>query len=348
MEEDEMRTRFWFALSICAAAILAFSGGLQAQTYTLTYADQNPELGWGPTAAFKPWKERIEKASGGRIQIRPFYAQTLAKGPDIWNAVKSGIADIGWCFHGYWPGMTPLADVISLPSLPFKTAEEGSETLWKLYEKFPSIRKQFEANHVLLLYTSDPYFLITTKKPVRTLEDIVGMKIRMAGGPSTEMMKALGGVPVAVPMPDNYISLQKGVIDGMGAPWEATLSFRLYEVVNHYTTNVSFPAVYFSISMNKNKWNSLPKDLQQIIMQESGLKGSMFWGANFFDRARGAMMEEAAKKGIKVNIYDLPESERLRWQEVAGKPVWNDWLRKMNAEGHTDAKDVLDTLLGMY
>jgi TRAP-type C4-dicarboxylate transport system substrate-binding protein len=119
-------------------------------------------------------------------------------------------------------------------------------------------------------------------------------------------------------------------------------------VVNHYTTNVSFPAVYFSISMNKNKWNRLPKDLQQIIMQESGLKGSKFWGANFFDRAKGAMMAEAAKKGIKVDVYELPESERQRWQEVAGKPIWKDWLKKMNAEGHKDAQAVLDELLGMF
>jgi TRAP-type C4-dicarboxylate transport system substrate-binding protein len=59
------------------------------------------------------------------------------------------------------------------------------------------------------------------EKPVSTLDDIKGLKIRMSGGPPTDMMKALGGVPMLIPMPDNYISLQKGVIDGMGAPWEA-------------------------------------------------------------------------------------------------------------------------------
>ena len=59
-------------------------------------------------------------------------------------AVKNGFADIGICAHGYWPGMTPLADVISLPALPFKSAETGSEVLWKLYEMFPAIQKQFE------------------------------------------------------------------------------------------------------------------------------------------------------------------------------------------------------------
>lgn len=327
---------------------LLLSGLAEAKTYTLSFANQNPELGWGTTAAFKPWKERIEKASKGQIVIKGYHSQTLAKGVDTWNAVKNGIADIGWCFHGYWPGMTSLAEVISLPSLPFKTAEEGSEALWKLYEQFPSIRKQFEANHILLLYTSDPYFLVTTKKQVKTLEDMKGLKIRMMGGPSTEMMKVLGGVPVSIPMPDNYISMEKGTTDGMGAPWEATLSFRLYEVVDYYTTNVSFPAVYFSIAMNKNKWNSLPKELQDIFTQESGLAGSKFWGANFFDKAKDAMMAEAKKQGITVNIYELPAAERARWLEIAGKPIWNDWLTKMKAEGHPEAEEILNSLLKMF
>ena len=55
---------------------------------------------------------------------------------------------MGWCFHGYWPDMTPLSDVITLPSLPIKSAEKGSEVLWKLYEKFPSIQNEYKDVHV--------------------------------------------------------------------------------------------------------------------------------------------------------------------------------------------------------
>lgn len=343
-----MKKSLWIKLCIGISFIFALSFTAQAKTYTLTFANQNPEGGWGTTQAWKPWVERIEKASNGRLEIKGYHSQTLAKGKDTWNAVKFGVADMGWCFHGYWPGMTSLADVVSLPSLPFRTAEEGSATLWKLYEKFPSMQKQFADNHVLLLYTSSPYFLITTDKQVRTMEDLQGLKIRMMGGPSTEMMKALGGVPVSVPMPDNYISMQKGVTDGMGAPWEATLSFRLYEVVKYYTLDTSFPAVYFSIAVNKNKWRSLPKDLQDILTAESGLKGAKFWGRNFFDTARQATIAEAIDNGYEMNFYTLPKSEKERWLEKAGKPIWNDWLDKMKREGHPEAKQILDELLSMY
>jgi len=343
-----MKKRLWLTLLIGISFVFSLSLTASAKTYTLRYSNQNPEMGWGTQKAFKPWKERIEKASQGRLKIKGYHSQTLAKGPNTWNAVKNGVADMGWCFHAYWPGMTSLSDVISLPSLPFKTSEEGSAALWKLYEKFPQIRKQYSDNHILLLYTTDPYFLITTKKQVKNLDDIKGLKIRMMGGPSTEMMKALGGVPVSVPMPGNYIAMQKGVTDGMGAPWEAAKSFRLYEVAKYYTLDTSFPVVYFSIAVNKKKWKSLPKDLQDILTRESGLKGAKFWGRNFFDTAREAMIMEAVSKGHEMNIYTLPASERAKWLKVAGKPVWNNWLAKMKKSGHPEAQEVLDSLLEMF
>jgi len=326
--------------------VLAFGSTAQAKTITLNMTSQNPETSWGHMHAIAPWVKQVEKATNGRVKIRVYAAQTLTKGKDAWIATKNGVADIGWCFHGYWPGLTPLADVISLPALGFRTAEEGSAILWRLYEKFPSIQREFADNKVLLLYTSTPYLLITTKKWVKKLEDLKGMKIRMTGGPPTDEVKALGGVPMLIPMPDNYISLQKGVIDGMGAPWEAIHGFRLYEVVKYYT-EVPFPAVYFSISMNKNKWNSLPKDIQDAIMSVSGLRGAKFWGRNFFDTAKQAVYEKAKQGGYPINYYSLPDKERERWLEIGGKPIWEKWVKKMERQGHKNARAILNAALEM-
>jgi TRAP-type C4-dicarboxylate transport system substrate-binding protein len=338
-----MKKHVWIALCVCVSLVIAFPIVASAKTITLTLTDQNSDVGWGPVHALQPWVKQVEAATNGRVKINIYPSQTLSKGKDNWNAVKNGIADIGWCFHGYWPGMTSLADVISLPALPFTSAEKGSEVLWKLYKKFPSIQKQFQDNHVLLLYTSNPYILITTKKQVKDLEDLKGLKIRMTGGPPTEQMKALGGVPMMIPMPGNYIALQKGVTDGMGAPWEAILGFRLYEVVKYYT-EVPFPAVYFSIAFNKNKWNSLPRDIQDAIMSVSGLKGSKFWGRNFFDTAKDGVFQ---KTGVEINFYSLTPEERARWLKIGGKPIWNQWVKSMKGKGHPEAQDILDAALMM-
>jgi TRAP-type C4-dicarboxylate transport system substrate-binding protein len=324
--------------------VLVLAGPTLAQVIKLTLADQNPEMGWGPVHALQPWVKKVEEATKGKVKIDVFYAQTLVKGPDIWNAVKTGVADMGWCFHGYWADMTPLSDVITLPSLPFIKAEKGSEVLWKLYERFPAIQREFKDVHVCQLWTSHPYYLITSKKQVKTMEDLRGMKIRVTGGPPTEQMKALGAVPVLIPMPDNYQSLDKGIIDGMGAPWEAILSFRLYEVVKYYTI-VPTCAVYFSMSMNKQKWESLPKDIQEAITSVSGLEAAKFWGRNFFDAAEEGVDEQIKKGGYEMVKYTVPPDELARWTKVAGEPLWNEWVKKMEGKGRPEAQQVLNATL---
>lgn len=337
-----------FIISLVAVFLtFLLSLPVNAKTITLRFSDQNSKLGWGPVHALQPWVKKIEAAvaknTNHKLKIRIYPSQTLSKGKDNWKAIRAGIADMGWCFHGYWPGMTPLADVISLPALPFTTGEKGSEVIWKLYEKFPEIRKQFGDNHILLLYTTEPYSLITTKKQVKTLSDLKGMKIRMTGGPPTDQMKALGGIPMSIPMPDVYIALKQGVIDGMGAPWEAIHTYRLYEVVDYYT-QTPFPAVYFSIAVNKKKWNRLPDDVKKAIMSVSGLEGSKFWGRSF-DMARDGVLKIAKESGTNINYYSLPEDEKNRWLETGGKPIWNEWVKKMESKGYKNAKAILDATL---
>lgn len=329
-------------VSICLVSILAAPS--LAQVIKLTLADQNPEMGWGPVHALSPWVKKVEEATKGRVKIDIYWAQTLAKGPDIWNAVKTGVADMGWCFHGYWPDMTPLSDVITLPSLPFIAAEKGSEVLWKLYEKFPAIQREYKDVHVLQLWTSHPYFLITTKKQVKTMEDLKGLKIRVVGGPPTEQIKALGAIPTLIPMPDTYLSLDKGVIDGMGAPYEAIYAFRLYEIVKYYTI-VPLSAVYFSMSVNKQKWESLPKDIQAAITSVSGLEAAKFWGRNFFDTAEEGVVDRVKKGNHQMVKYVVPPEELERWTKVAGEPLWKDWVKKMESKGRPEAQQVLNAAL---
>ncbi|GAB6146876.1 TRAP transporter substrate-binding protein [Desulfocicer niacini] len=333
-------------LNVIAASVMVLfvSGLCLAKPITLRFAHQNPATGLSSINCVDPWLDKVEEATGGKVKIQRYYGQTLSKGKDIWNATKMGITDIGWCFHGYWPGMTPLSDVISLPALPFESAEEGSAMLWNLYENFSEIQNEYKDVKVLLFYTSEPYSLITVGKPVKTLEDIKGMKIRMSGGPPTEMMQAIGGIPMLIPMPDNYISLQKGVIDGMGAPWEAINVWRFYEVVKYYT-QVPFPAVYFSISMNKRKWDSLPTDVKDAITKVSGEYGSRYWGRNFFDKMKEEGMNKVKEQGHGDNIYTLTSDEKKRWLKAGGEPIWENWVTKMEGQGHKNAREILNFVL---
>jgi len=325
-----------------AAVALAMTVSAPAQEVKLTFADQNSPTGWGPAHALYPWIKQIEEAGKGRIKIEVFPSQTLIKGIDMWKGISAGIADIGWCVQGYWPEQTPSSDVMSLPFLPIKSAEQGSEVLWKLYEKYPSMQKEYGAIQPLVLHTTSPNFLITSKKQVKTLEDLKGLKIRTLGGPPIEMAKALGAVPAVLPMPDMYQALDKGVFDGAAVPWEAIHGFRLYEVAK-YVTIVPFYASYFSVCANRQKMQSLPKDVRDIIMSKSGLEGSKFWGKNFFDSAEAGVMERTKAANIELIRYDVPPAEVARWNKAAGEPLWEEWVKKMEGKGQRDARAILNS-----
>jgi TRAP-type transport system periplasmic protein len=191
------------ALAGLIAASFAWAGVAAAQEIKLTLADQNSPTGWGPSHALQPWVKQVEEATKGRVKIEIYPSQTLIKGVDMWKGIRGGIADIGWCVQGYWPEQTPLSDVVSLPFLPISSAEKGSEALWKLYEKFPAVQKEYSEIEPLVLYTSSPNVLVS-KRQVNTLDEFKGLKFRVLGGPPTEMAKALGAVPTLIPMPDVY------------------------------------------------------------------------------------------------------------------------------------------------
>jgi TRAP-type C4-dicarboxylate transport system substrate-binding protein len=332
--------------TLAAIAAVTFASAATAQDIKLTFADQNSPTAWGPTNALQPWVKQAEAATNGKVKFEVYPSQTLVKGPDMWKAVRSGVADVGWCFQGYWPEMTPHSDVIALPGLPIPSAQKGSEVLWRLYEKFPAIRKEYSEIHPILFYTGNPYFLLTSKKQVKTLEDLKGMKIRVTGGPPTEQMKALGAIPTPIPMPDVYQALDKGVIDGMGAPWEAVQGFRLYEVAKYYTM-VPLATVYFSICANKQKWESLPQDVRASIMKVGGLEGSKFWGKNFFDTAEQSVIEKTKAGKFEMNKYNLPADELARWAKVGGADAQDNWVKKLEGKGVKEAREVLNSTIEM-
>jgi len=215
----------------------------------------------------------------------------------------------------------------------------------QLYDKYPSIRKQFADNHVLLTWTSNPYFLITSEKQIKTVEDLDGTKIRLSGGPPTELGKMLGISPVMVGMPDTYSNIEKGVMDGMMIPWEAIYSFRQYEVVKYYTYFPSF-VVYFTQSVNLDAWNKLPADVQKQIESVCGLEGSKFWGKNMFDSAQVAAREVIKEGGYTMIETTLGADDVAKLTEMS-KPLWEKWVKDNEAAGNSEAQEILDTTLGL-
>jgi len=209
---------------------------------------------WGVDNCDTPWCEKVEEVTNGRVKITIYYSQTLCKSPDNWDATKSGVCDISWTFVGYLPGMAPLSDVTTLPFLGIEKGAQGGYILWKLHEKFPEIQNEYAGNKLLLFKCTNPYFIVTSEKQVKTVEDMKGLKLRVHAGPPTEAVRALGAVPLLMPAPDLYTSLEKGVLDGVIYAAAFTHYFKLDEVVQYYTLVPVAPS-YGVIPMNW--WQSI-------------------------------------------------------------------------------------------
>ncbi len=287
-----------------------------------------------------PWAEDVEAATNGRVKVEMYPSSTLTSTKDAYDAIVSGLADVALFFGWIQPGRFDRIDCVQLPFL-FTSGESGGRTTWAVFNEYPEVQEQWSEVKMLACWTTDPYVFITTEKQIKTLEDFDGMKLRMPGGVATEMVKLLGGTPVSVAMPDNYENLQKGVIDGMGAPGEAIQGWRFYEVCPYYTMVPTVPA-HQELIMNLDKWNSFPADIQEAIMSVSGETQAIRYSKEAFDGVWERLPAIVADGGYEMNTYTPPDDEIQRWIDVGGTPLYETWIADMEAKGLSNAREIVE------
>lgn len=253
------------------------------------------------TEGFEPWARKIEKDSKGRLKVEIYPSATLSKPGATYEAAAKGIVDIGMQVQGYTAGRFPLTQVVELPGIS-NTAEQQTCILYELYNN-GAINSEYEDTHLLSLMGSGQGALHTTDKPIRTPADMKGLRIRQPSVVASHVIDTIGAAPVGMPASDTYTSLQRGVIDGLAFTWQPIQAFRLDELLNHHT-NIPFYNSTFVITMNKDKYNSLPNDLKKVIDDNSGLELSKRI-ARIFDESNEAAMAAARAKGD--TMIDIPD-----------------------------------------
>ncbi len=270
------------------------------------------------------WSKEIEKRTNGRVKITMYSGGTLIPSPSAYDGVTKGIADIAFSFPGYTKGRFPLLEVIDLP-LGCKSGAAATRVVNELFEKFKP--KEFDEVKVMYFSAHGPGF-IHTRKPVYKLEDLKGMKIR-GGGVLIKVVAALGAVPVSMPMGEVYDALSRGVVEGATAPFEALEGWKLAEVIKYSIENRE--SAYTSagyVIMNKEKWNSLPPDIQKII--EGINKEWMDRSGKLWDDIDKTGREFTLKRGNK--IITLSQEEDARWTKAL-KPVLADYVKYAKEKG---------------
>lgn len=294
----------------------------------LSFGNGHPPNSFRNTVEFSGWAKEIEERTGGRVKITLYPGGALAKETETFQAVKTGVMDIGNPSQAFYPGEYPLSEVISLPFMGFKSAAASSKALALLCEKFPELQAEYEEVHVLFHSCGAPYQVHSASKPVASLKDLQGLKMKTMGGLISEVINNLGAVPVSMPGAETYLAADKGVIDGAFLAWEAMASLRLWEVFKFHTeTNVY--ANLGVVVMNKEVFGKLPLDVQKIIDEVGGVWGSGHWPAAEDDAAQEG---RRACEDAGHQILTLSDEEYRNWEAVA-EPFWDQWIKDMESKG---------------
>ena len=330
-----------FLLFVCVFVGIAFltMGVLKAQAapIKLTYSNFFPPTHIQSKLA-EAWCKEVEKRTNGQVFVQYFPGQTLTKAAQCYDGVVTGLSDIGMSCLAYTRGRFPVMSAVDLP-FGYTSGKIATKIANEVYQKF--MPKELMDTRVMYLHAHGPGLLHTRDKPVRTLEDMKGLRIR-ATGTSALVAKALGATPVPMPMPETYQSLQKGVVDGSLYPWEANKGWKLGEVTKYCTADFSaaYTTTFFAV-MNKDKWNSIPARFQRIIEEineEWMVKHGEAWdtsdiaGIRYFLRQGGTVIGPDKK-------------EAARWKAAVASII-DDYVAKAKKKGVRNAQEIVDFLRG--
>jgi TRAP-type mannitol/chloroaromatic compound transport system substrate-binding protein len=298
------------------------------------------------SASFKPLKkffdEDLKKLTGGRLEITLFPAASLVPTKELFDATRKGTVEGGTGSPAYWMTIVPIAGVSGNCPMTFRETWEG--LYFHYVMGFEDMLKEAHAQHNILYYTEKIYpTAMIGKKPIRTIEDFKGYKIRSSGA-IADMLRDLGAAPTMVQGSELYLSLQTGVVDG--AHWGAAqgaLTMKLCEVAKYYIQPNLAMSGTDVIIINKDAFNALPKDLQ--ILLDLALKERVWRRSHEYIMGEMNALDIMKKKyGVKVMTLPLEDQKKMmkaamkEWDKVAAKSeraakaisMLKDFLRKLD------------------
>jgi TRAP-type C4-dicarboxylate transport system substrate-binding protein len=297
--------------------VLTSANAMAADTVKLTYSIFFP-----PTHAqcisAKEWAAEIEKRSGGRVKISVFPAGSLTKADQCYDGVMKGVSDIGMSCFAYTRGRFPLMEGLDLP-LGYPNGTTATRVANDMIAKY----QPAELNDVKVLYVhAHGPGILASKKPVKSLADFKGLKVR-ATGLSAKIVESLGGTPVAMSQPETYEALSKGVVEATLCPMETLKGWKQGEAIQYVVdaSGVGYTTSMFVV-MNKGKWAKLPEDVQKIFTEVS-----QEWIAR-----SGTVWDDADKAGqvfvtgLKKESIHLPDAEQQKWKDAV-KPILDAYVK---------------------
>ena len=327
-----------FVQGTAAAAVLGTPhlSGLAQQTVTLKFHTFMAPRSNVWLTMHKPWMEKVEKDSGGRIKFEGYPAMQLGGTPvQLYDQARDGVVDIVWTLPGNTAGRFPRVEAFELPFM-MNNAEATSKAYWEYVQT--QAPDEFKETHVIALHVHGPGMFHSATKQIRSVADLRGMKVRGPTRQITKMLGSVGATPVGMPLPAITDALSKGTIDACAIPWEVVPSIKVHELTKFHSefdnTGAALYTTTFVMAMNTAKYNSLAPDLKRVIDANSGMAASA-WLGKTQQSNDPAGRKTAVDRGN--TIYQFTAAQRDEFIKLSGN-VDDEWVADMDKRGFKGAQ----------
>jgi len=333
---------FNLALTLaCMLGLPCVLGAAHAQQVVLKVHHFLPATSNPQVKLIQPWCDKIAKESNDRLKCQIFPAMQLGgTPPQLFDQARDGVADLVWTVPTYAAGRFSKSEVFELPFMTHD-ARSGSQALWTYVQK--NALDEFKGVRPILLHVHDGSVFHFSRKQVKALADLRGMKIRAATRINARMLAALGATPVQMPLPQVAEAMSKGVIDGAMVPWEGVPAIKLHEIAKYHLEAPAgapqFSNTIFVIAMNPARYDSLPADLKKVIDANSGIAVSAWAGQAGFDAAVEPHRKLARERGNVIDV--LSQDELAKWVKASAN-VDDIWVKEVGGKGADGRKLIED------
>ncbi len=318
-----------------AIALWMAAGPAVAQQVTLNVSN------WMPAGHVLPqtvgnWCDEVAEATVKRVVCKVL-AKPVSPPPGTFDAVREGLADVSYSVHGYTPDRYTLSQIAELP-FSGDSAEANSIAYQRIFDRHFARLNEHRGLKVITVFTHGPGQLYTLKKPIESLADLQGLKLRGDGGMVASVGKAIGVSIVLKPSTEAQELLASGAIDGLFGPAETIESLRLEKLIRY---RVVFPGGLYNTSfafvMNQATWDRIGTADQAAIARLSGEHAARMFGRAWDDVDRRALAAMQAND-VRANFADRAFVEAVR---ARTSPIELKWIAEARAKGLERPEQVL-------
>lgn len=313
-----------------AASLATMAGPAKAAEVTLKMSNYLPPR-HGFTADFiAPWAAEIAERTNGAVEVELFDAtSSFGRIERQADQVRAGVIDIALGLNGIPRDRYPSAAIMEMPFL-VENAGAGSRAMWELYKE-GALGSDYEDFKVLGLFTHHGGLFHTVDRPVETLEDLAGLRLRTPSPAVSALLEATGASPVGMPPAAIYENLQRGTLDGVVTTWDLVGAIRANELLRYHTDARAYVAG-FHVVMNQRSFDDMPAEIRDVLDDMTGDNLVARFG-DWWDAWDGRGKQDAIDRGN--TIVEIDSATRDDWRAQL-QPMIDGFLTSMSDQGVAD------------